>query len=266
MPKVSNSGISWGIGRSAAATVPRCSETLTRNRPTPAIEWDVSSSCSSSNRSRWEAGRMPNTMSRMVSLSRTGHPSMGRMAPCSRMASGHVRGEVEVRRTDRHRVAQQVVDVQRHRPVGGRRRNSRLEQTAPRSDCDGATSFGVRSSRRRPTAKSGTGGPAGSGRRPRHVQQLGDHHRVRQYRIDSIARPWRPSASTSSLGRRLGERHGQHVAVELQCRRPRTAGPRPRAWPPWHRGSGSLPPGRWPESGPGGPVPPPRPPEAPASC
>ncbi len=51
-PSVSNSGISCGIGRRAAATVPRWSETLTRNRPTPAMEWEVSSSCSASNLSR----------------------------------------------------------------------------------------------------------------------------------------------------------------------------------------------------------------------
>ena len=83
IPRESNSGISWGMGRRAAAMVPRCSDTLTRNRPTPLIECDVSSSRSSSKRSRCEAGRIPNTMSRICSLPRTGQPSIGRMAPCS---------------------------------------------------------------------------------------------------------------------------------------------------------------------------------------
>ena len=89
MPSTSKGGISWGIDRKAAATVPRCWNTLSRNRPTSTIEWEVSSSFSASKRSRSVWGRIPKTMSRIVSLSSTGQPSMGRIAPCNRMHAGN---------------------------------------------------------------------------------------------------------------------------------------------------------------------------------
>ena len=88
IPRTSKGGISWGMARSAAATVPRCWNTLRRNRPTSTIECEVSSSFSASKRSRIVWGRIPKTMSRIISLLRTGQPSMGRMAPCRRMQAG----------------------------------------------------------------------------------------------------------------------------------------------------------------------------------
>jgi hypothetical protein len=78
-----------------------------------------------------------------LSLSSTGHPSMGRMAPCSRMAPGMRGRQVEVRRADGHRVAQQVVDVQRHvpswprqgSPTGGGARHRELLRRGLRVGC-----------------------------------------------------------------------------------------------------------------------------------
>ena len=83
-PRSSNCGMSWGIGRSATATVPRCSATFTRNRPTPATECEVSSSWSASNRSRLLAGSTPKIISCRVSPSSGSMSSMGRRAPWSR--------------------------------------------------------------------------------------------------------------------------------------------------------------------------------------
>ncbi len=96
----------------AAATVPRCWNTLSRNRPTSddrvgGVELLLGLEPLPL---RW--GRIPKTMSRIVSLSRTGQPSMGRMAPCSRMHAGNPGGDVKVGGADAHRVAQEVVEVQ----------------------------------------------------------------------------------------------------------------------------------------------------------
>ncbi len=88
MPSVSNGGISWGMARKTPATVPRCWKTFSRKRPTPGIECEVSSSFSASNFSRSDLVRTPKSMSRIVSLSSWGHPSMGRTAPCSLMQPG----------------------------------------------------------------------------------------------------------------------------------------------------------------------------------
>ncbi len=87
-PRLEKTGISCGMGRRATVTVPRWRATLTRNRPTPGMVWEVSSSCSASKRSRCEAGRIPKIMSRMSSLVSGGQPSMGRMAPWSRIVPG----------------------------------------------------------------------------------------------------------------------------------------------------------------------------------
>ena len=88
-PRVWNSGISWGIGRRATAIGAALrGHTFTRNRPTPAMVCEVSSSCSASNRSRWICGRIPKIMSRSVVLSSGATSSIGRSAPCSRTVGG----------------------------------------------------------------------------------------------------------------------------------------------------------------------------------
>ena len=57
-PSFSSGTIRYGMARSTAPTESRCTNTLSRNRPTLATGWDVSSSRSDSNFSRWRWVRM----------------------------------------------------------------------------------------------------------------------------------------------------------------------------------------------------------------
>ena len=108
--------------------------------------------------------------------------------------------------------------------VGRRRRNARLEQPL---DVGRPT---VSSAAGRPGSTNGDAG-AGPGQRPSRSstsEHLGDDHGIGQHRIDPVADLGRQRFDILA-GRGLGERHGQHVAVELQGHgaellRPRSSG------------------------------------------
>ena len=151
----------------------------------------MSSSCSSSNRSRCDAGRMPKTMSRICLVVQHRTALDGPDGTVEPDGPGLRRREVEVRCADGHGVAQQVVDVERHGAVAGLRRDPRLEQLAQRREpavLGRGSAIGPSVDQRRLRSRAGGGGTP----RSAESEQLGDDRRVGQHGIDPVARPCEP--------------------------------------------------------------------------